>query len=221
MRRGEAQRQRKPGAGRHQRREAMPREYQRDHDDLDHDADGADTVQELLGRNGYTATGIKAILSASDAPFGSLYHFFPGGKEELGAEAVRVAGGTYLALVKAFFGGGVGVADATRNFFEGAAAMIEATDYADACPIATVALEVASVSEPMRRACAEVFGSWLDELERHFCEAGIDESRSHELAVELFCAIEGAFLLSRATRDPRPLLVAGRACAASIEAALV
>ena len=40
--------------------------------------------------------------------------------------------------------GGVSVVDATRSFFEGAAAMIEATDYADACPIATVALEVAS-----------------------------------------------------------------------------
>ena len=180
-----------------------------------------DASAELFGRNGYTATGIKAILSASDAPFGSLYHFFPGGKEELGAEAIRVAGGTYLALVKAFFGGSANVVDATRSFFEGAAAMIEATDYADACPIATVALEVASVSEPMRRACAEAFGSWLDELERHFNEAGIESSRSHELAVELFCAIEGAFLLSRATRDPSPVLIAGRTCVASVETALI
>jgi len=30
-------------------------------------------------------------------------------------------------------------------------------DYADACPIATVALEVASTSEPLREATADVF----------------------------------------------------------------
>jgi TetR/AcrR family transcriptional repressor of lmrAB and yxaGH operons len=175
---------------------------------------------ELFGRHGYTGTGIKAILAASDAPFGSLYHFFPGGKEELGAEAIRTGGAIYLALVDAFFPEGVDVVEATGTFFEAAAVMIEATDYADACPIATVALEVASVSEPMRVASAEAFGSWLSVLERRFGEAGISVVRSHELAVELFCAIEGAFLLSRTTRDPQPILIAGRACVASVRGAL-
>jgi hypothetical protein len=28
-------------------------------------------------------------------------------------------------------------------------------------PIATVALEVSSISEPMRQACADVFESWI------------------------------------------------------------
>ena len=44
---------------------------------------------ELFRRQGYTATGVKQIVTAAQAPFGSLYHFFPGGKEQLGAEAIR------------------------------------------------------------------------------------------------------------------------------------
>ncbi len=45
----------------------------------------------------------------------------------------------------------------TLDFFEGAAVMIEETGFADACPIATIALETASTSEPMRSASAEAF----------------------------------------------------------------
>ena len=51
-----------------------------------------DSSAELFRRQGYTATGIKQILAAANAPFGSLYHFFPGGKEQLGAETIRASG---------------------------------------------------------------------------------------------------------------------------------
>jgi TetR/AcrR family transcriptional repressor of lmrAB and yxaGH operons len=175
---------------------------------------------ELFGRQGYTGTGLKAILAASDTPFGSLYHFFPGGKQELGAEAIRVAGGTYLELVEAFFPPGGDVVTATQNFFDGAAVMIEETDFADACPIATVALEIASISEPMRQAAAGAFSSWLDVLEARFTDAGVTATRARDLAIELFCAIEGAFLLSRATRSASPIRVMGRAAVAAVKAAL-
>jgi len=171
---------------------------------------------ELFGRNGYAGTGIKAILTASDAPFGSLYHFFPGGKEALGAEAIRAGGATYRELVEAFYGVGADVVEATRHFFDAAAEMIEATDFADACPIATVALEISSVSEPMRQASAEAFESWLAILQQRLAEASIDPRRARELAVELFCALEGAFLLSRATRDKTPILIVGRAVTKSV-----
>ena len=49
-----------------------------------------------------------------------------------------------------------------RDCFYGAAEVLRETDYADACPIETLALEVASTNEPLRIATAEVFESWLD-----------------------------------------------------------
>jgi TetR/AcrR family transcriptional repressor of lmrAB and yxaGH operons len=179
-----------------------------------------DSSVELFRRQGYSGTGLKAILAASHAPSGSLYHFFPGGKEELGAEALRAGGATYRGLVEAIYGEGVDVVTATRNFFEGAATVVEMTDFADACPIATVALEVASTSEPMRRAAAEVFESWLVVLEERLMTAGLDQRVARDLAIELFCAIEGAFLLSRTTRSVEPIAIAGRAVTAALERAL-
>jgi AcrR family transcriptional regulator len=176
--------------------------------------------EELFRRHGYAGTGVKAILAASHAPYGSLYHFFPGGKEELGVAALRAAGVTYRELVEAFFVPGGDVVAATLAFFEGAAELVATTGYADACPIATVALEVASTSEPMRAAAADAFESWLAVLVERFAGAGIDAARARELAVELFCAIEGAFLLSRTTRSTEALAVAGRAAAAAVAGAL-
>ena len=41
---------------------------------------------EIFRRQGYEGTGLKQIVTAAKVPFGSLYHFFPGGKEQLGAE---------------------------------------------------------------------------------------------------------------------------------------
>ncbi len=176
--------------------------------------------EELFRRQGYAGTGVKAILAASHAPYGSLYHFFPGGKEELGVAALRAGGVTYRELVEAFFVPGGDVVAATRAFFEGAAELVAATGYADACPIATVALEVASTSEPMREAAAEAFESWLVVLADRLVGAGIGAERARELAVELFCAIEGAFLLSRTTRSTEALAVAGRAAVAAVAGAL-
>ncbi len=179
-----------------------------------------DASAELFGRHGFAGTGLKAILAESRAPYGSLYHFFPGGKEQLGAIALRSSGLTYLALVEAYFPEGVDLVAATRDFFAGAADVLWATDFADACPIATVALEIASTSEPMREAASEAFESWLAVLQRRFREAGIPRARARELAVELFCAVEGAFLLARVTRSTEALDAAGRAAVARVAAAL-
>ena len=45
--------------------------------------------------------------------------------------------------------------------FDGAGQTLESTDFAVACPIATVALEVASTNERLRLATAEVFDAWI------------------------------------------------------------
>src|SRR5947199_4629130 len=100
-----------------------------------------DTTADLFRRQGYVATGIKQIVAEARAPFGSVYHFFPGGKEELGSEVIRRSGAQYGLLGASFFGPDRDVVDSVRDFFAGAAQDLAASDYEDACPIATVALE--------------------------------------------------------------------------------
>ena len=72
---------------------------------------------ELFRRQGYTGTGVKQIVAEAQAPFGSLYHFFPGGKEQLGAEVIRWSGGMYGLLLPAIFDPAPDLVTGMRNFF--------------------------------------------------------------------------------------------------------
>jgi AcrR family transcriptional regulator len=174
----------------------------------------------LFGRQGYVGTGVKQIVETAGAPFGSMYHFFPNGKEELGAETIRWSGAIYGQLIDLFYEPGDDPVTATRRFFDGAAETLRQTDFVDACPIATVALEVASTSEPLRQATADVFESWLANLAGRFRELGLTKSQARNLSVSVFCLLEGSFILARATRDDSHVRTAGRAASETVRAAL-
>lgn len=175
---------------------------------------------ELFRRQGYRGTGLKQIVTAAKAPLGSLYHFFPNGKEQLGEDVVRWSGGLYLQLIAAIFDSQPDVVSGVRAFFAGAAETLRQTGYADACPIATLALEVASTSEPLRQATHDVFESWIAATAKRFAAAGLDPDTARELAISALAALEGAFVLGRAARSTRPVEVAGEMVAAAVETAL-
>ncbi len=171
---------------------------------------------ELFRRRGYSGTGLKQISQASQAPFGSLYHHFPGGKEQLGEEVIRQAGEFFRVLVDAIYQAEPDPVTGVRAIFDGAAETVRASDYQDACPIAVIALEVASTNERLRLATADVFDSWIAAGTTWFTTAGIPQPRARELALALISALEGAFLLARATRDTTALTIAGQTLANTI-----
>jgi AcrR family transcriptional regulator len=179
-----------------------------------------DTTAELFRRQGYVGTGMKQIAAEAAAPFGSLYHFFPGGKEDLGGEVIRTSGRLYGQLFAEIASQAPDVVTCVGDFFAGAAETLRETDYADACPIATVALEVASTNEPLRQATAEVFTEWIEGATAYFAHVGIARERARELALSMLCLLEGAFIFSRAMRSTESLHVAGATAAAEVREAL-
>jgi len=179
-----------------------------------------DVTAELFRRYGYTGTGMKQIVESASAPYGSLYHFFPGGKEQLAQEAIQRSGRMYFELWQTIFDAAPDAVSGMSDFFLGAAEMLRQTDYADACPIATVALEIASSSEPLRRATAEVFESWISGITARLVDAGATRTDARELAIFAIAALEGAFVLSRALRSTEPVDVAGAAVIGRVRAVL-
>ncbi|MER6230634.1 TetR/AcrR family transcriptional regulator [Streptomyces sp. NPDC001616] len=109
----------------------------------------------LFRRHGYSA-GLKRIAVEAGVPFGSIYYFFPGGKRQLAEEMIRTSGTEYGRVVLALLDSGPDPAESLLHAFEAAADDLAAADYADACPIGTVALKVASSNEVLRVATAEV-----------------------------------------------------------------
>lgn len=175
---------------------------------------------ELFRRHGYEGTGVKQILDEAGAPFGSLYHFFPGGKSALGAETVRRSGFLYGLLLAEYLPPEIELVEGIRAFFAAAARDLEESGYADACPIATVALEVSSTDEELRLACAEVFEGWIEAGTRRFGLAGIERATARGLVIQMLAGLEGAFVLARALRSTEPVELAGAAAADAVRAAI-
>ena len=174
----------------------------------------------LFMQKGYAGSGLKQISSDSAAPFGSLYHFFPGGKEELAAETLRWSGQAYRHLVEVVFDEAPDIVSGVRDCFEGAAVALERSGYSDACPIAVVALEVASTNEPLRQVTAEIFADWLEAIASRLAAAGIAPARAYELATVLVAALEGGFLLSRAVKDASAMRAIGCSMVELVEVAV-
>lgn len=164
---------------------------------------------QLLRTQGYAGTGVQQIVAAAKAPFGSLYHHFPGGKVDLAAEAIRTSGAAYVALVPLILDPIPDLVTGVRTFFTAAAEHLVESDYADACPIATVALEVASTNETLRQATADVFDGWRDYGTAYFTARGLSETLARDLTLAMVTALEGAFVLDQATRRTDALALAG------------
>jgi AcrR family transcriptional regulator len=179
-----------------------------------------DTTAELFRRYGYTGTGLKQIVADANAPFGSVYHHFPGGKVQLGEEVIRRSGQMYLEIVLAILDAAPDLLTGIADAFMGAAEVLRATDYIDACPIATVALEVASSNNTLRQATADVFDTWIDAVTARLSSAGIASDDARRLGMVLIELIEGGFLLCRAARTTEALEAAGAAAVAVVRAAL-
>jgi AcrR family transcriptional regulator len=175
------------------------------------------STAELFRRQGYAGTGLKQIVAEANAPFGSLYHHFPGGKEQLGAEVIRSSGPMYQELVLSMLRAAPDIVTGVRDCFLGAAAVLEETDYADACPIQTIALEVASTNETLREACAEVFEGWIAAGTSEHVGAGLSEADARDLTILFISALEGAFVLSRAQRTTEALEVSAELVSSLVE----
>ena len=168
---------------------------------------------ELMRRKGYGAVGMKDIAAASGAPIGSLYHHFRGGKVQIAREALINAGAAYALLIPSIVDEHTDLGEAIEAVFTQAAEDLAATGFANMCPVASVAAEVADTVEELRDASAGVFAGWLDGGTAYFARRGLPKSTARDVTVALVTALEGAFVLARTLRDTEPLRVAGRVLA--------
>jgi TetR/AcrR family transcriptional regulator, lmrAB and yxaGH operons repressor len=163
------------------------------------------TAALLFQRHGYHAVGFRRIVEESGAPRGSIYHHFPGGKEQLGAEAVERSGAALLRTVEQVAAEADDVAGLLTGLGEVLAGWLESSGFEAGCPVATVALECAPDVAAITEACRGVFRGWVDLLAAALRAEGWAEGEAGDLALTVVAAVEGALILARVERDVAPL----------------
>src|ERR1700760_2253219 len=154
-----------------------------------------------MRRRGYAAVGMKDVVAASGAPIGSLYHHFPGGKIQIAREALVNAGVAYGLLIPTLIDPYDDLGDAIGAAFVQAAEDMASTGFANMCPVASVAAEVADTVIELRDTTAAIFVGWLDGGTAYFRSRGLSETLARDVTVALIGALEGAFVLARTLRS--------------------
>ncbi len=174
----------------------------------------------LFRTQGYAATGLAEILAESGAPKGSLYHYFPAGKEAIGEAALRLAVEKDGAAIGAMIMQAPDPATMLRTYAGYMAEEMQASGFIAGCPIATIALEAAPRSARLTAASCEAFNLWAHALAFGLQRAGFAAPRAAELADFIIASFEGALILTRVRQDTAPLRRAGEELARLVETEL-
>lgn len=164
-----------------------------------------ETTAELMQEQGYCATGLKDIIRESGTPKGSLYHYFPGGKEEITVAAIEASGAIFAEALQHCIDTEGSVAKGFARFIRDFSLSFEASAFVKGCPIATVTLETASNSEILQQTAQEIFHNWCQIIIDHLLSTGWDEIEARNMAIFIMSSFNGALTLSRAAKRIEPL----------------
>ncbi|MFF2083390.1 TetR/AcrR family transcriptional regulator [Nocardia sp. NPDC058176] len=159
---------------------------------------------ELLCAHGATAVTLDAVLSASNAPRGSIYHHFPGGRDELLLTAGRTAA-DYLTTVVTDAcrdGDPLRALDGLGEFWR---ATLESGDYERGCPMVALVVDSRADLPGAGELVERTFTNWQTLMTAVLESAGAPTTQAVSVANLVIASLEGATILCRAHRSTTPL----------------
>ncbi len=155
----------------------------------------------LIAERGVGGTSIADVLERSGAPRGSVYHHFPGGKDEMVLAAMEYMANEARAPLAALKGADVaGIITGFVNLWRH---VLLRSDFAAGCASAGVA--TSAESDELRAAARRVFEAWTGDLAGLFVHTGMERSKANDLAWMLFASTEGALIFARSERSMRAM----------------
>lgn len=162
------------------------------------------TAAQLLRSKGFHATTLVHVVEAGGLPRGSIYHHFPGGKEQLAQEAIAFAASDVMRdLVTVSQASNA--SRAVEQYVHLLAERLRTSGFTDGCWYATTALEVADANPDLRKALEKEFTRWTAVIEGALVAWGVKRRHASGCAQLLVAAVEGGLLLARVHRDTAPL----------------
>jgi len=171
----------------------------------------------LFRRNGFAATGINEIAEVSGAPKGSLYHYFPDGKDQIAEAAVRFAGKGVVATLEKLEQEHRSAAAMTQAYCRLLAGWMAKSGFRDGCPISTTLLESAPQTAGIALAGREAFAAWRGVIARALLRDGFSKPEARRLSTLAVSSIEGALILARVESSGAPIEDVARSLAVALK----
>jgi TetR/AcrR family transcriptional repressor of lmrAB and yxaGH operons len=159
-----------------------------------------DGAVRLLAQRGLQATSFADVLELTGAPRGSVYHHFPGGKDQLVSAAVDRAGARALQTLDGKQG--ASAEELTAVFLGLWRELLVRSQCGAGC--AVLAVTVGTDSPELLQHARTVFRSWRGQLAELFEQSGLSAKQAAQFAATRVAASEGAVVLSRAEQSLEP-----------------
>ncbi len=164
-----------------------------------------ETTSRLLERQGYHGTGLNQIVRESGAPRGSLYYYFPEGKEALVAAAIAEQGDRMRSFTATILSEIEDAVEAVDRVVERLIEFFSVSEHCGGAPLAAVALETSASSARLRTTCADAYKGLIDAFAQKLTQAGYPLQQAQALATTIVASIEGAVILSRTQQSTSPM----------------
>lgn len=160
-------------------------------------------ARRLLAEKGYAGMELRDVAEVGDAPRGSIYHHFPGGKTQLAVEAAEAEGAEIRAAIERSLEER-GLAATLAMFGQMFARRVKDHPERLGCPVAAAAL--ARPEDPALAAAATAaFQSWEAPIAAALRDEGVGAKDAAAFAGLVVSTIEGALIRARAAADRAPL----------------
>jgi TetR/AcrR family transcriptional regulator, lmrAB and yxaGH operons repressor len=166
------------------------------------------TTSRLLRKQGYAATGLNQVMAEAEAPKGSMYFHFPGGKEELAAAALDRFSGRVLDSMAEILASAATVEEAVTVCFDGEIARMERTEFMDGCAVAAVALDAASDHPALADATRRGLEGWIELFSSALEAEGRQPDEARKLASLIVAALEGISVLGKGMQSTEAIAAA-------------
>jgi AcrR family transcriptional regulator len=163
------------------------------------------SARELIQERGVHGVGLRDVVAHAGAPRGSLQHYFPGGKDQLVAEALTQADSTSRRTVRAARAEGADPVATVRQVLANWRTLLLEGDFSRGCPFAATTVDTSAANPVLRAVVSEYAGAWHDDLAAVLENAGVPAARARSLATLVQASLQGALILARGHRSTAPL----------------
>ena len=169
-----------------------------------------ETASDLFKNQGYHATGLNQIIKESGAPKGSIYHYFPGGKEELAIESIKLAVKKVSDKLIENLSDTSEPLKSIEDLIVKIAEEFDPHNFHHGVSISMFAMETVLISEPLRNASLDAFKTWENIFYNKLVEGGFEPEEAEELGMTIHFLLEGALVLSLVRQDNKAFYIISR-----------
>jgi TetR/AcrR family transcriptional regulator, lmrAB and yxaGH operons repressor len=157
-------------------------------------------LDDVFRRRGYEGATLAELSAACGLGKASLYHHFPGGKDEMARVLLHRAVAELNTLAYRHLDRPAPWNQRLAGFVDGFATYC--ADGTRNCLVAEFTATAARVK--FENEIEQQAGEWLRKLTAAFSETGVSEKRARRRARELLSTLYGALVLARLLNDPKP-----------------